>query len=97
MNIKITSIVLLFLCLSNSSCAQDKERLNTNEDEIGTTSEKASVVSVSVSGNTNNYNFSVGVSSPDTGCNQYANWWEVITEEGTLLYRRILGHSHVSE
>jgi hypothetical protein len=37
------------------------------------------------------------VSSPDTGCDQYADWWEVLDEEGQLLYRRVLLHSHVGE
>jgi len=65
--------------------------------DITTDSEKAAIVSVSTTGLESSYSFSVGISSKETGCNQYANWWEVITEDGDLLYRRILGHSHVNE
>ncbi|MEM7299071.1 MAG: hypothetical protein AAF391_12500 [Bacteroidota bacterium] len=57
----------------------------------------ASVTDVSVSGNEGSYNFSVTLSSPDNGCKQYADWWEVVSEDGELLYRRILFHSHVNE
>lgn len=59
--------------------------------------EFAIVKSVKVSGNTNEYTFSVELKSPDKGCNQYANWWEVITPNGELIYRRVLAHSHVDE
>lgn len=57
----------------------------------------ADVLMVEVSGSPNAYQFSVQVASPDTGCEQYADWWEVLSEDGQLLYRRILLHSHVNE
>jgi len=57
----------------------------------------ADVLSVEVGGSRNAYQFAVELSSPDTGCEQYADWWEVLSEDGELLYRRILTHSHVSE
>jgi hypothetical protein len=56
----------------------------------------ADVLSVEVTGTTGAYQFAVEISSPDTGCDQYADWWEVFTED-KLLYRRILLHSHVNE
>jgi len=57
----------------------------------------ADVTAVSVSGDSGDYALAVTVRSPDTGCEQYADWWEVLDEEGALRYRRILGHSHISE
>lgn len=57
----------------------------------------ADVIAVMISGTANAYQFSVEVRSPDEGCDQYADWWEVLAEDGTLRYRRILAHSHVGE
>jgi len=57
----------------------------------------ADVLSVDVSGDLNAYQFTVEIDSPDTGCEQYADWWEVLSQDGDLLYRRILLHSHVNE
>jgi hypothetical protein len=57
----------------------------------------ADVLAVRAGGTPGAYTLSVTLSSPDTGCDQYANWWEVLTPEGTLVYRRILTHSHVDE
>lgn len=54
----------------------------------------ANVVAVATSGAEGAYNFSVSVESSDTGCSEYANWWEVLTEDGELSYRRIIDHSH---
>ncbi len=57
----------------------------------------AAVEDVSVSGRSGSYQFSVTVRSSDTGCDHYADWWEVVDGSGQLLYRRILAHSHVDE
>ena len=57
----------------------------------------ADVQSISIGGDPGNYQFSVEIKSPDTGCEQYADWWEVTDEDGSLLYRRILLHSHPDE
>ncbi len=55
------------------------------------------VSGVQVDGKAGEYFFHVGLKSDDTGCEQYADWWEVVDGNGTLLYRRILAHSHVKE
>lgn len=58
----------------------------------------ADVMSVAVTGEAGNYMFAVTISSDDTGCEQYADWWEVVdTQTGNLLYRRVLAHSHTNE
>jgi len=57
----------------------------------------ANVIGVVVTGNAGSYRFAVTLRSDDTGCEQYANWWEVLSADGELIHRRILGHSHVEE
>lgn len=66
--------------------------------EVGTPDRVvADVVSAQASGNPGAYTFSVEIASPDEGCDRYADWWEVVTPEGELIYRHILLHSHVNE
>ena len=55
---------------------------------------RANVIAVQVQGNDGAYCFAVTLKSDETGCDQYADWWEVLNHKGELLYRRILVHSH---
>jgi hypothetical protein len=59
--------------------------------------QRADVVAVEVSGEPGTYRFLVSVRSPDEGCDRFARWWEVVSPDGRLLYRRILMHSHPDE
>jgi hypothetical protein len=79
---------------------QEADRARTRSTAAGVVAMKtqgADVTAVQVSGSPGRYDFNVTVKSPDTGCQQYADWWEVVSEEGRLLYRRVLFHSHVGE
>ena len=79
------------------SCGGSKEPTASDPESGASGSSLADVVSVTASGDSDAFTFSVAIESPDTGCDQYANWWEVISADGNLVYRRILAHSHVDE
>ena len=49
---------------------------------------------VESSGVPGNYTLTVRIQSPDTSCQNRANWWEVITPDGTLIERRIIDTVH---
>lgn len=87
-------LILLNILIVSCSTSSINE---TKNNPTGANNDTAKIVSVKASGVENKYNFSIGVSSPDKGCSQYANWWEVVSEGGELIYRRILAHSHVDE
>ena len=90
-----SSGLLFLLCCS----AQDDSisEINAAEETVATNPGVASVTQVSVQGNENSYTFNVTISSDDLGCEQYADWWEVLDLDGNLIYRRILAHSHPNE
>lgn len=59
--------------------------------------ERADVVAVRVDGRPGSYRFAVTLRSPDRDCSRYASWWEIVREDGSLVYRRVLMHSHPDE
>ncbi|MEL6385516.1 MAG: hypothetical protein AAFQ89_24265 [Cyanobacteria bacterium J06626_18] len=99
----ITGALLLGSCTGPASTANGnppaEEPVTSSQGEALSQGEAmfADVTAVEANGDSGSYTFAVTIQSPDTGCDQYANWWEVVTEEGELLYRRILVHSHVDE
>ena len=46
-------------------------------------------VVMEVSGSEGRYSFSVTVSSRETGFGRFADWWEVLNENGERPYRRV--------
>jgi len=93
----VTMAALILVSCSSNDLDTTITTMDQVEETQVTQQESARVTKVTVSGEANNYNFSVTIASPDTGCDQYADWWEVFTEDGVLIYRRILAHSHVTE
>ena len=70
----------------------------TNTTSVSTTeAPSADVVGVRGEGDDGDLTVYVSVLSEETGCDQYADWWELVAEDGSLIYRRILNHSHPDE
>ncbi len=97
--------VLLFVCAcdggTTAPASSDASSTPASSDGTPAGTEGgatlADVTAVEVSGGAGAYTFAVTIRSPDTGCDRYADWWEVTTESGELVHRRILAHSHVDE
>lgn len=86
--IQLQTTLVHFLLFVSCASIDDNQPLQEKQ---------ADIQKVTVSGAENSYRFSVTIASPDTGCDQYADWWEIVSESGDLIYRRVLLHSHVNE
>ena len=89
--------LLLLSSLWLLSCSTDKDKMLAENDASINWQGVTQVTEIEISGEENDYTFKVTIESPDTGCDQYADWWEVVDLEGNLIYRKILAHSHVTE
>lgn len=79
-------------------CSATEPAPPSAEDIISMETYSADVITVSTqSDSQNSATFSVTIDSKETGCEHYADWWEVVDLDGNLRYRRILAHSHVDE
>lgn len=94
----IAHAAVLAIVAGAAACVPPAPPLTLSSAERVTSSAPvADVLSVTAHGDAGTYQFTVEIASPDTGCGQYADWWEVLDSDGALLYRRILTHSHVDE
>ena len=58
---------------------------------------EADVLDVKVTKQGGTFKFDVTVKHADTGWEHYANKWEVVAPDGTVLGKRVLFHPHVDE
>ena len=58
---------------------------------------EADVVNVAVKATGNSYRFDVTLLHADEGWKHYADKWDVLSEDGTVLGTRVLYHPHVNE
>ena len=86
-------LLTLFLFLFITACNSSEQNKNPESSNPSNTA-KANITAVTAQGNESNYTFHVTIKSDETGCEQYADWWEILKADGTLVYRRILAHSH---
>jgi len=79
--------LILALTLFTVGCSQTSESKISSQSAIAMTKNNqiAEVLEVKTTGKNNSYTFAVTIRSHDTGCDRYADWWEVITPEGELL------------
>lgn len=57
----------------------------------------ANILAVNVNGSAGAYQFTVTLNNHGLDCESAADWWEIVSEKGDLIYRRLLERRHLSE
>ena len=97
------SLAVVFGCGTRATEADDDTTSSADDDTTEPADDDtaspiaAHVQAVSTTGDPGDYTFAATLLTSDVDCDQYADWWEVLTPSGELLYRRILQHSHPDE
>lgn len=74
---KYSWIILSFFLVACNSSSTDTDG-SGNQQEVA----KANITEVTAQGDSGLYTFYVTVASDETGCDQYADWWEVLNANG---------------
>ena len=82
-------LVLLNGCGSTPAVKKSKNMTGYYAEIVKVNASKASFGS--------SFSLDATVKSSDKNCDHYVNWWEAVSEDGKLLYRRTLGHPHSNE
>ena len=72
---------LIFLCLANTAFSGEVDAVAVELEKV----------------NDGIYRFDVTLKHADTGWNHYADRWEILAPDGTILGTRVLAHPHVDE
>ena len=78
------AMMSLLVACSNPEISNSEPNINPEPTMSENNNEQAAVTAVTAvtfSGQANNYTLSVTIESPDTGCDQYADWWEVFNAD----------------
>lgn len=63
----------------------------------GVPSPAASILAVAVNGSAGAYQFTVTINNHSLDCDRGADWWEIVSKDGSLIYRRLLQPHHVGQ
>ena len=102
-------LMLFFFTPFMSACASDNPQTQQNNVKDRQTSDKVGAANADVvfvkarETRPGVWTFAVSVSHPDTGWNDYANGWDVVLEDGSVIkndaekFTRVLAHPHVGQ